>query len=548
MNNLSIGQRLLILMSVGGLMLLAVAGIGWKNETEAVSTLRSVYQENVIPMYDLGKIGELLAENTAELLLAVQHDPSGKIAVAHDHEIDVHVENFNRRRAEIGALWDKYMATELSAEDRPLAEDFANKRRIWVEKATALMERVRGGDFSPELMRELLAARKEHGVAALASLSRLTELQMREAQHGYEDQVSNHAKETWLFIALIVGGLMGAGGFAWVLGRSIIRPINQSVEIAEAIANGNLTHAVPRGGSDEAGRLLAAFARMQEGLRTMVSASQRSAQELSRAAEDLTAAARQSAGASEAQSKAASGMAASVEEMSVSIDQVRDHAREASNVAATAGEESQTGGQVVHSSAEEMRHVAGAVNDAAGTIRELENYSNEISAIINVIREVADQTNLLALNAAIEAARAGEQGRGFAVVADEVRKLAERTSESTHTIASVIEKVQAGARRAAQEMEGGVARVNGGVQLAHQAGDSIIGIQAGAERVVAAVTEIRTALDEQSSAAQEIARGVERIASMSEENSASVRQTSAAAERLHDLASELNRSVSRFRV
>jgi methyl-accepting chemotaxis protein len=192
--------------------------------------------------------------------------------------------------------------------------------------------------------------------------------------------------------------------------------------------------------------------------------------------------------------------------------------------------------------------VATAVNEAAGTIRELENYSNEISAIINVIREVADQTNLLALNAAIEAARAGEQGRGFAVVADEVRKLAERTTESTHTIANVIEKVQAGARRAAQEMENGVARVNGGVELAHQAGHSITGIQVGAERVAVAVDDIGSALDEQATAGQEIARGVERIAGMAEENSASVRQTSAAAERLHDLAGELERSVARFRV
>lgn len=241
-------------------------------------------------------------------------------------------------------------------------------------------------------------------------------------------------------------------------------------------------------------------------------------------------------------------MAASVEEMSVSIDQVRDHAREARGIADVAGESSRSGGQVVHSSAEEMRLVASAVNEAAGTIRELENYSNEISAIINVIREVADQTNLLALNAAIEAARAGEQGRGFAVVADEVRKLAERTSESTHTIAGVIEKVQQGARRAAQEIENGVTRVEGGVKLAHEAGDSITGIQANSARVVATVMDIGSALDEQSSAAQLIARGVERIATLSEQSSASVRQTSAAARRLNDLAGGLTQAVARFHV
>lgn len=548
MNNLSIGKRILILMVVGGIMLLTVAGIAWRNESNAVNALKSVYEDRTVPLKDLSKIGELLGENTLELTLALQHDPRTPLAAAHDHPIDLHLDSFAKRRAEMNSLWDKYMATYLTEEEKNLAADFSAKRKLWVDKAAALLERIKGGDYSPELMKEVLVAMQNENRAAGEAHDALMDLQAREAKILFEREYEAHQVGTIFFIIIILGGMAASSGFSWYLARSITSPINTSVEIAEAIANGDLTHAVPPGGTDEAGRLLTAFARMQDGLRSMVSGSQQSSRELSRAAEDLSAAARQSANASEAQSEAAAGMAASVEEMSVSIDQVRDHARDARGVATNAGEASRAGGQVVHSSAEEMRQVASAVNEAAGTIRELENYSNEISAIINVIREVADQTNLLALNAAIEAARAGEQGRGFAVVADEVRKLAERTSESTHTIANVIDKVQAGARRAAQEMEGGVARVNEGVNLAHQAGDSITGIQDGAERVVAAVADIGSALSEQATAAQEIARGVERIASMSEENSASVRQTSAAAERLHDLAGELERSVARFRV
>jgi methyl-accepting chemotaxis protein len=548
MNNLSIGKRISILMVVGGLLLLTIAGIAWRNENDAINSLKSVYEDRTVPLVDLGKIGELLDENTLELLLILQHDPHGPLVSAHDHPTELHLERFAKRRAEINTLWDKYMATYLTEEEKRLAADFSAKRKAWVEKAAGLLERIKGGDFSPEIMKEVLAALKNESHVMGEAHDALVEYQAKVAQEIFEKEYGSHQTGTIIFILIILGGMAGAGAFSWYLTRSITAPINASVEIAEAIANGDLTRPVPKGGSDEAGRLLAAFARMQDGLRSMVSGSQKSAHELSRAAEDLTAAARQSSSATEAQSEAAAGMAASVEEMSVSIDQVRDHAREARGIAASAGEESRAGGQVVHSSAEEMRQVATAVNEAAGTIRELENYSNEISAIINVIREVADQTNLLALNAAIEAARAGEQGRGFAVVADEVRKLAERTSESTHTIATVIDKVQAGARRAAQEIESGVARVNGGVNLAHQAGDSITGIQAGAERVVAAVADIGSALDEQATAAQEIARGVERIATMSEENSASVRQTTSAAERLHDLAGELERSVARFHV
>lgn len=373
-----------------------------------------------------------------------------------------------------------------------------------------------------------------------------TELEQTEKQLAAESSSKQR-----LILSVAVLAILAMLIISAAIARNLLRQLGGEpaavAKLAECIASGDLTGAIPVAAGDNSS-LMAAFAKMQIGLRTMVTASQNSACELARAATELKSAAAQAATTTDAQSESASDMAASVEETSVSIDQVRDSAKEAREMANEAGNASRDGGRVIQTAAGEMAQVAAAVNEAASTIRELENYSGEISAVVSVIREVADQTNLLALNAAIEAARAGEQGRGFAVVADEVRKLAERTTESTHTIATVIEKVQAGARKAAQEMESGVGRVNGGVDLAKQAGNSVGGIQSATDRVAAAVADIGSALNEQATAVQEIARGVERIANMAEENSASVRQTTAAADRLQALAADLESSVARFRV
>lgn len=363
------------------------------------------------------------------------------------------------------------------------------------------------------------------------------------------DRIFREEAAKFLLWGLIVAAVVA---FPLILmRRSLLRLLggepSEAVAVARRIAAGDLGKEVFCAAGDTES-LLAGMKDMQGHLREMISTTKTSAESIALAAQGLSASVEQAAQASDKQSASASDMAAAIEEMSVSIDLVRDHAREARDIAVQSGEDSRTGGKIIHSTTDEMHQVENAVNQAAITIRELEGYSSEISTIIKVIRDVADQTNMLALNAAIEAARAGEQGRGFAVVADEVRKLAERTAESTHTITTVIGKVQEGARRAASEMEGGVARVAGGVEKAHQAGESINGIQEGANRVAGAVSDIRTALDEQSTTTQAIARNVETIAQMAEENSASVRQNATEADHLRSLAANLNSAIARFKL
>jgi methyl-accepting chemotaxis protein len=279
----------------------------------------------------------------------------------------------------------------------------------------------------------------------------------------------------------------------------------------------------------------------------MVAGIGTSATQVGRAARDLAQASQSVAEASSRQSEATSATAAAVEEMTVGIGQISSSASEAHSLSAHSEELSRQGSEVIHGAAAEMDKIADSVEGSSTIIATLEQQSNEISAVVNVIKEIADQTNLLALNAAIEAARAGEQGRGFAVVADEVRKLAERTTASTQEIAITIEKIQGGTKDAVQSMVSGVERVRSGTALAQQAGASIVEIESEAQRVAGVVNDITYSLKEQTSASNEIARNIEHIASMVEENNAAAAKAAVAAQQLEQLAEGLAQSIGSFR-
>lgn len=350
--------------------------------------------------------------------------------------------------------------------------------------------------------------------------------------------------------------LGGATGFGLLLVlvlavptiNRIYRSLGIAGEAAAAIASGDLSRPMPAAGKDEVGVLVAQLGIMRNNLHEIITAVRRNVEAVTHSASELSASAGMSARTGESQSEAASSIAAAMEELTASIDQVESHARDARDVTLSSGRQSEEGGRIIHEAADEMQLIADTVNDTANTLRELEDFSGQISSIVKVIKEIADQTNLLALNAAIEAARAGEQGRGFAVVADEVRKLAERTANSTHEITGMIDKVQQSTQRAVQEMEAGVQRVNEGVGLANKAGDSVNGIRSGSEQVTRAVDEISHELKEQVSATREISQKVEQIAQGAEENSTTVAQTASSALHLEELARQLSGLAGKFRI
>ncbi|MEO8409568.1 MAG: methyl-accepting chemotaxis protein [Propionivibrio sp.] len=241
-------------------------------------------------------------------------------------------------------------------------------------------------------------------------------------------------------------------------------------------------------------------------------------------------------------------MAATVEEMTVSINQVADRAQEARTLSADSERLAGTGEEVTGQTADDIQAIEQTVNQAAELIHGLELHSQNITSVVTVIKEVAEQTNLLALNAAIEAARAGEHGRGFAVVADEVRKLAERTSSSTLQIAHSIDAMRSSAGDAVGSMQAVVSRVGHGVERAQQANATIRQIGSHSRNALAMVDEISTAIREQGSATNAIAAQVERIAQMSEESSAAAGHSARSAHDLDALAAQMQQIVSAYRL
>lgn len=349
-------------------------------------------------------------------------------------------------------------------------------------------------------------------------------------------------------IIVIVLALAATIALAILFTRSLVAPLTRALGVADRIAANDFSQAVPDDGTDEPGRLLAALGRMQANLRRTLAELGDSSNQLASTSEEMAAVTDDALRGIQRQNDEIAQSATAMNQMSAAVDEVANNAVLASEAARASSTAAEHGHEQVTQTVASISDLQGAVDRAAGELNALAGQVRSIGGVLEVIRGVAEQTNLLALNAAIEAARAGEAGRGFAVVADEVRALAHRTQQSTAQIEEMVVAIQAGTDKAVNSMAESSERARMSVDVAQAAGAALADITAAIAQINARNLNIASATEEQAQVAREVDRSLVSIRDLSTQTAAGAQQTAAAGNDLSRLAVNLNATVLRFKL
>ncbi|WP_341961451.1 methyl-accepting chemotaxis protein [Pseudomonas sp. RC10] len=379
-------------------------------------------------------------------------------------------------------------------------------------------------------------------------LSKLVEINTQQLNDTNKDASNQYSTAFTMVVTLLIIATLLTLLFAWLLTNSITRPISSALKAAEEIAEGDLTRTIQVDGNDEAGRLLAAMLKMQSKLRDTLQRISGSATQLASAAEELNAVTDESARGLSQQNNEIEQAATAVNEMTSAVEEVARNAVSTSEASKNATTSASDGRDLVQETVSAIERMSGDVQSTATLIGNLAEQSRDIGKVLDVIRGLADQTNLLALNAAIEAARAGEAGRGFAVVADEVRALAHRTQQSTSEIERMIGSIQGGTEEAVNSMRSSTERAESTLNIAKGAGVALDTINGAVVEINERNLVIASAAEEQAQVAREVDRNLVNIRDLSTQSATGANQTSAASNELSRLAVDLNGMVARFRL
>ena len=541
MNKLSIVHRIALLIVASVISLLLVGYDGLSVGNKSVDSIKAINNDSLASIQILGDARQTFTLTRVAAyghIFATTEDAKAKIEKSLQAQFDSTLK-----------LLKEYEKLVTDAEEKKLLDACVSNMKAYSDAImTRLIPLSRANDteaIGPMITTQLapIATKTiqdfENLVAYNRKSAETTTLEALEnADHGLKVTLIT------ILISLLIVGTIGITvareiRFRMNRFRDAISHVNESLDFTARLEISRL---------DELGLSADAFNKLLDRLQANLKSIAGGAHSVAAAANAMATTANQVATASHQQSEAASNMAATVEQMTVSINHVADRSQEANRLSSESGQLAASGEQIIGQTADDIHDIAATVDQAAALIHGLEQHSQQIANVVQVIKDVADQTNLLALNAAIEAARAGEQGRGFAVVADEVRKLAERTSVSTQEIATTIDTMRSSASDAVASMQGVVAKVALGVERAQQANESIKQIGQSSRNAVGMAEEISEAISEQGSATNNIATQVERIAQMSEESSAAAGNSAESAHELDRLATDMRHIVSAYRL
>ncbi|MGY3862359.1 methyl-accepting chemotaxis protein [Aeromonas lacus] len=543
--NMSIGQKL----SAGfAILALLVLGLAWFS----ISQLAKLYGDTETITTNLLPSTRYASQMHVAILDARRSELSQVIAGLNKdaQEVSERTLTFNKAKLAFDTAAQKYGAMPFTTdEEKQTYEQLLNAGAKYFSVHEELVNAFAAGDLD-----KVRSLRKNETRAALEEAGAKS-LRLREINNEIAEQMTkgvadlyDSARTMSIVVSLITLGFVVV--IAWLLTGQIRNPVMVLLEQTRRVSAGDLTSRIDmqQFNNDELGTLAKGFGEMQTNLRTLVSEVSGSVVQLSSAAEEISSVASQSANNMHSQQHELNQLATAMNEMQATVQEVSRNTSDAASAATSASETAELGAKTVNDSIQRIERVASAIESTAVVIRQLGDDSRNIGMVLEVIRGIAEQTNLLALNAAIEAARAGEQGRGFAVVADEVRTLAKRTQDSTSQINNIIAELQQRAEQAGSTMQQSQDLMNTTVATAREAGESISQISGSVSSISHMNIQIATATEEQGAVSEELNRNVVNISHASEEVASGATQMAQACNELNHLATQLQEMVRRFRV
>ncbi|KRP89514.1 MULTISPECIES: methyl-accepting chemotaxis protein [Pseudomonas] len=452
----------------------------------------------------------------------------------------------------IGVLADKvktaqakYATLPAGAEEAALYKAFGVTLDNYLKAQAEMVALSKQGKVDE--MRALINSRIKDGTDQMGEqLNKLIAINAADAKQADEDAGQSYEGAITGVVAVSVVAALLTVLLAWLLTRSIVTPLRKAVEVAETIAAGNLSKTIEDDGKDEPARLLSALSTMQASLRQTIQHIAGSATQLASAAEELSAVTEEASRGLQQQNNEIDQAATAVNEMTAAVEEVARNAVSTSEASGQSNQAAREGRDRVMETVGAIQTMTQDVQNTSAMIEGLAAQGRDIGKVLDVIRAIAEQTNLLALNAAIEAARAGEAGRGFAVVADEVRALAHRTAQSTQEIEKMVAGIQNGTGEAVQSMQQSNQRSQSTLEMARAAGASLEQITASISLINERNLVIASASEEQAQVSREVDRNLVNIRDLATQSAAGANQTSAASHELSRLAVDLNGMVARF--